>query len=95
MDHKLKKILSQGYAAQVMGKGTLAEAYAEFTSNAVKDPAFVKLAKAECERFERISDSRNGRSGDVSAFVEQQHAKFLHAALENLTNTKDTPPNAA
>lgn len=83
-DRRLSEALRAGYAVQVMGSGTQESALAQFARHADEDPEFIDAAKAELNRCTATTSRRTNSSGASTAFVEQQYATFLKAALDSI-----------
>lgn len=87
-ERRLAEALRAGYAIQVMGTGTQEGAVSLFVKHANEDPEFLTAAKAELTRCEATAGKRTNANGVSSAFVEQQYAKYLKAALEQFEKVK-------
>ena len=73
----LREILGAGYAAQVMGRGTLPNAIMKFRGAVAEHPGLLGEAKAELARCDKLIGHRSGKSCQI----EIQNANFLRAAL--------------
>lgn len=90
-ERRLAEALRAGYAIQVMGTGTHEGAVSLFVQHAKEDPEFLEAAKTELTRCESAINRRTNANGSSTAFIEQQYAKYLAAALAHLEKVDAKP----
>ena len=83
MNKTLAQILGSAYAAQVMGRGTVADVTNQFVTAAKKDASLLTEARAELSRTQNVDPKQ--------CFASAQVAKFLQQALTQVDNANPSP----